>query len=197
MNQKELEDQINRLVPLGIFSAREAIKLLSISQPTFSRWAKTDLIQKVSRGLYVHPEADINYENLDYIVACKKFGSKAVIGGLSALEFYNLTEQVSPQVWVLVPPSKRISTDKKYKTVKTNTSLKIGIDSVEGFKIVNLERALVEALKYQTKIGEGIVFRAITDALKNEQTTEDRLYKMAKKLKLTSYLEKKWELLTA
>lgn len=74
--------------------------MLSISQPTFSRWvAESDLIQKVSRGYYVHTEASINYEYLDYIVACKKFGKNATIGGLSALEFYKLTEQVSPQIY--------------------------------------------------------------------------------------------------
>ena len=197
MRQNELKKQIDRLIPLGVFSTKEATEMLSISQPTFSRWAtQSDLIQKVSRGYYVHTEADINYEYLDYIVACKKFGEDAIIGGLSALEFYNLTKQVSPQVWVLVPPSRRISTNSKYKVIKTKSSLKIGVASINGFRIVSLDRTLIEALKYQSKIGEGIVFKAITDAIKNGHTSEDRLYKIAKKLNMISFLEKKWELLT-
>ena len=86
MGQSELKSQMDQLIPLGVFSTREATERLSISQPTFSRWvAQSDLIQKVSRGYYVHTQADINYEYLDYIVACKKFGKNAVIGGLSAL----------------------------------------------------------------------------------------------------------------
>ena len=198
MGQNKLKKQMDRLIPLGVFSIKEATERLSISQPTFSRWvAQSDLIQKVSRGYYIHAEANINYEYLDYIVTCKRFGGKATIGGLSALEFYNLTEQVSPQIWVLVPPSKRISTDNKYKVVKTTSSLKIGVDSIDGFRIVNLDRALIEALKYQSKIGEGIAFKAVTDAIKNGHTSEDRLYKMAKKLNMSSFLEKKWEILTA
>ena len=198
MGQDEIKKQIDRLIPLGVFSAKEATERLSISQPTFSRWVtQSDLIQRVSRGYYVHAEANINYEYLDYIVACKKFGKNSIIGGLSALEFYNLTEQVSPQIWVLVPPSRRISTDSKYKVVKTKSSLKVGVASMDGFRVVNLDRALIEALKYQTKIGEGIVFKAINGAIQSGHTSEDRLYKMAKRLKMISFLEKKWELLAA
>ena len=197
MRQNGFKKQIDRLIPLGVFSVKEATERLSISQPTFSRWvAQSDLIQKITRGYYVHAEANINYEYLDYIVACKKFGESAVIGGLSALEFYNLSEQVSPQIWVLVSPSRRISTDKKYKVVKTKTSLKIGVVSVGGFRVVNLDRALIEALKYQSRIGEGIAFKAVTDAIKNGNTSEGRLYKMSKRLNMVSFLEKKWELLT-
>ena len=73
----------------------------------------------------------------------------------------------------------------------------MGVDYIDEFRIVSLDRALVEALKYQSKIGEGIAFKAITDAIKSGHTSEDQLYKMAKKLNMTSFLEKKWELLTA
>ncbi len=197
MRESNLKQQINRLIPLGVFSTKEATELFSISQPTFSRWVTSGLIQRVSRGYYVHPEADVNYEYLDYILGCKKFGKHSVIGGLSALEYYNLTEQVSPQVCLLVPPSRRISTDSKYKAIKTTASLKVGVDSIDQFRVVNLDRALVEALKYQTKIGEGVVFKAIMDAIENGLTIQDRLYKIARKLKMSSFLEKKWEIITA
>ena len=189
--------QIERLTSLGVFSTSEATEFLSISQPTFSRWVQAGHIQKLARGYYIHPDTKIDLEYLDYIIACKQYGPLSVIGGLTALEFYNLTDQVSPQVWILVPPTRRISTNQKYKTIKTKTSLKIGIDHIDDFRIVSLDRALIEALKYQTKIGEGIVFKAITKAIKLEQTTENRLYKMAKNLDMLSFLEKKWELLTA
>ncbi len=197
MKKGEVKAQIDSLIPLGVFSTEEALEKLSISQPTFSRLAKSDLIEKVSRGLYLHTEADINFEHLDYIVACKRFGRNSVIGGLSALEFYNLTEQVAPIIWVLIPPERRVSSDSKYKTIKTKASSKLGVDTIDDFRITSIDRTLIESLKYQTKIGEGIVFKAITEAIKNNQTTEDRLYKMAKKLAMLSFLEKKWELLTA
>ena len=38
------------------------------------------------------------------------FGNEAVIGGLSALSYYNLIEQVPLNIWVLTPPSKTKST---------------------------------------------------------------------------------------
>ncbi len=192
------DNQLKKLEVLGVFSTNEALSTLSISQPTLFRLIKsTHMIERVSRGLYLHKNAKINFKFLDYIIACKKFGKDSVIGGLSALEFYNLVDQVSPKVWVLTPPDRRVSTDKKYKTIKTKSSLTSGVVNKDGFKIVNIERALVEGLKFQNKIGEAIVFKAITEALKEQLTTEGQLYKMGKKLKMLSYLEKKWELLIA
>jgi predicted transcriptional regulator of viral defense system len=188
----------NDLIPLGVFTQKEALETLSISQPSFYRLVKkSGVIKTVERGYYIHSHAEIKDEHLDFIVACKKFGEQSVIGGITALEFYNLTELVAPQIWVLIPPNKRVSNHSKYKTIKTTTPLDVGIVNADGFRIVSLERALIEGLKYHTKIGESTGIKAILEALKNNQTTEGAIFKMAKKLDLLSYINKKWEMITA
>ena len=191
-NQKRVES----LVHLGIFTTKEARDLLSISQPTLYRLEQEGVIEKVARGLFTHSSADIDYKHLDYIVACKVFGKEAVIGGLSALSYYNLVEQVPLNIWVLTPPSKTKSRiQKKYRLIRTKLSLKIEVEKKNQFKIVSLERSLVEGLKHESKIGEGLIFGAIRKAIQDQLTTEARLAKVAKKLKIMNILEKKWELL--
>ena len=196
--------KVDSLAKLGVFTAEEARKQVSISQPTLYRLEKDALIEKVARGLFLHPDAEINYEHLDYIIACKTLGSKAVIGGLSALSYYNLIEQVPMNIWLLTPPSKNTvfaiknqSKNQKYRLIRTKLSLKTEVLKKKQFKIVTLERALIEGLKHESKLGQGLVFGAIQNALNNELTSESKLAKVARKLKLMKILEKKWELLAA
>ena len=193
-NQKRMDDLAN----LGVFTAKEARDSLFISQPTLYRLTQEGIIQKVARGLFIHPSANINYEHLDYVIACKIYGNEAVIGGLSALSYYNLVEQVPLNIWILTSPTKtKSSSQKKYRLIRTKLSLKIEVKQKNQFKIVSLERSLVEGLKHESKIGEGIVFRAIRTALQDQLTTEAKLAKTARKLKIINVLEKKWELILA
>ena len=197
MNKRNLK-KISSLNKLGVFTAKEARDSLSISQPTLYRLKQEGLIEKVARGFFIHPSAKVEYKNLDYIIACKIFGSEAVIGGLSALFYYNLVEQVPLNIWVLTPPSKTKSiVQKKYRLIRTKLSLKVEVKKKNQFKIVSLERALIEGLKHESKIGEGIVFGAIKRALQDRLTTEAKLAKVARKLKIINILEKKWELIVA
>lgn len=197
MNTRNFK-RIDRLAELGVFTASEAKLSLSISQPTIYRLEKEGLIDKVARGLFLHPLSDVEYEHLDFIISNKIFGKDSVIGGLSALSFYNLIEQAPLNVWVLTEPCKtKSSSQKKYRLLRTTTSLKTEVVKMNQFNIVSLERALVEGLKYESKLGEGLVFKSIKTALQSGQTTESKLAKAAKKLKIMSSLEKKWELIVA
>ena len=197
MNKRNLK-KINNLKGLGVFTAKEARDLFSISQPTLYRLKQEGLIESLARGLFIHSSAKVEHENLDYIIACKIFGDEAVIGGLSALFYYNLVEQVPLNIWILTPPSKTKNiVHKKYRLIRTKLSLKVEVKKKNQFKIVSLERALIEGLKHESKIGEGVVFRAIKKALQNQLTTEAKLARVARKLKMINILEKKWELIVA
>lgn len=85
---------------LGIATAKQIQKKLGISQATLSRWVKNGELLKLSHGFYVHPKFGIPPEELDFAVACAKFGAKSTIGGLSALFHYGLTEQPPAQVGI-------------------------------------------------------------------------------------------------
>jgi len=65
----------------------------------------------------------------------------------------------------------------------------------KGYRIVTVERAVLEALKFITKIGERTAIKASREALATRKTTEAKLAKAAKELKLESVLAKHLEVI--
>ncbi len=187
-------DQENKLRKQGFFKLADAEKV-GLSQPMLSRLVSQGKITRVGRGIYVHPKARIPTETAGFQIAQAKFGKTAAIGGLSALAYYNLTEQVPTETWVVVPPEVWTK-EKGYRLLRTKSGTEIGVDAKEGFRIVSIERALVEALKFSTKIGETTALKAVRAAMKNKQTTLMKLRKMASALKLDSALARHIEAIT-
>ena len=177
---------------LGIVTAHQLQEKLGVSQPTLSRWTKNAEILRLSHGFYVHPDYKIPPEELDFAIACAKFGPKSAIGGLSALYHYRLIEQPPAQVWLIVSPSKA-DRNRLYRNLRTKTTPKYGIDIFKFYRITNVERTVIEALKFAIKIGPRVAINAARKALQEGLTTEKKLGEMAKDLKLQSVLQKYWE----
>ena len=130
--------QESKLKKIGLFTLSQAEEV-GISHQDLSRLVKEDKILRMGRGIYRHPDAPVNRE-IDFQVACAKFGLDSVVGGLSALFYYNLAEQVPQQTWVLVSPDKR-SSEKGYRLVRTKTPLTVGVVEGDGYRIVSIERS--------------------------------------------------------
>ena len=92
-------------------------------------------------------------------------------------------------------PTERKTRESKYKLIRTKVSLDKCIVTEHGYRIVSLERALLEGLKFITKIGERTAVKAARDALAKQQTTELKLGKAAKELGLESVLTKYLEVI--
>ncbi len=181
------EAQLKKLGPFSLFQAEE----IGISQQELSRLVKEEKIQRMERGIYLHPKAKVSRE-IDFQIACTKFGPESVVGGLTALFYYNLANQVPQQTWVLVPPEQR-SHAKGYRLIRTKTPLNIGVIEGDGFRIVSIERAIAEGFKLASKIGERTAIKAARIAIQQKQTTLKRIGVMAKELGLDSYITKYFE----
>lgn len=181
-----------KLKKLGIFTLSQA-EDLGLSQQELSRLVVAEKLKRVSRGIYLLPEADLEVD-VGFQIACVKFGPKAAIGGLSALFHYNLAEQVPGHTWLMVP-AERKTRETGYKLIRTKVSLDKGIVTENGYRIVSLERAILEALKFITKIGERTAVKAARDALAKRLTTELKLGRAAKELGLESVLSRYLEVI--
>ena len=186
-NHEMNTQQEKKLKKLGIFNLAQA-KNMGLSQQSLSRLVAAHKLKRVSHGIYLHPEAELD-KDVGFQIACAKFGPEAAIGGLSALFHYNLAEQVPGHVWIIVPAKKR-SNMPGYKLIRTKTKMDHGIVNEKGYRIVSVERAILEGLKYIMKIGERTALRAAREALAKKQTTELKLGKAAKELGLESVLIK-------
>lgn len=176
-----------QLKKLGPFTLAEA-KQIGISHQELSILVKEEKVNRMEWGIYLHPKANIPRE-IDFQIAYKKFGPNSAIGGLTALFHYNLAEQVPKQTWVLVPPEKR-AISRKFRIIRTKTPLNMGIIEGNGYRIVSIERAIVEAFKLSSKMGERTAIHACRVAIQQRQTTLKKIGMMAKELGLTSYFNK-------
>jgi predicted transcriptional regulator of viral defense system len=183
-----------RLKKRGFFKLVDA-KKVGISQSMLSRLVKLGKITRVGRGIYIHPHARVSAETAGFEIAQAKFGADAAIGGLSALFHYNLTEQVPTETWVVVSPEVWTK-EKGYRLLRTKSGTEIGVESKDGYRIVSVERALIEGLKFATKIGEATALKAVRAAIKSKQTTMMKLRKMASALRLDTILARHIEAIT-
>ena len=181
-----------KIKKLGVFTLAQG-KAVGISQQDISRFVAAKDLVRLRRGIYLHPKAHLD-SDVGFQIAYSQFGTDSAIGGLSALYHYNLAEQVPGEVWVIVPPGKRTRV-KGYKLLRTETRLDKEIVVEKGYRIVTVERAVLEGLKFITKIGERTAIKAARESLAQRKTTEARLAKAAKELRLESVLLKHLEVI--
>jgi len=189
----KLNGAVEKLKKMGIIGVSDAARI-GISQPSLSRLVSEGKITRVGPGLYLHPNSPIGAEERDYAVACAKFGPKAVIGGMTALFHYGLIEQIPHKIWVMVPYERR-TTHTLYRCVRTKTDPAEGVEDHQYYRITNIERTLVEAFRYASKIGLRIAFHAARTAIKEKQTGIEKIHRQAKNLKLEKFIERHWEAL--
>jgi predicted transcriptional regulator of viral defense system len=186
--------QSKKIKKLGLLTTAQAEKL-GINRPELSRLVKSGMLLRVGRGIYLHRTVDTS-SDIGFRIACSKFGPKAVIGGLSALFYYNLIEQVPQQTWLIVSPDTRTK-DKSYRLMRTKAPLDVGVIKKNGFKIVTVERALVEALKFASKIGDRTAIGAVRKAIAQKMTNEAKLGRVADELGLLSAVQRFIEAIAA
>lgn len=186
---KRQQPQIKKL---GVFTLAQG-KSAGISQQDISRLVATKDLVRIGRGIYLHPKASLD-KDVGFQIAYSKFGPGSAIGGLSALSHYNLAEQVPGEIWVMVSPEKR-TRETGYKLIRTKTRLDKQIVDEKGYRIVTVERAVLEALKFITKIGERTAIKAARETLARRQTTEMKLARAARELGLESVLAKHLEVI--
>ncbi|MDO8805864.1 MAG: type IV toxin-antitoxin system AbiEi family antitoxin domain-containing protein [Elusimicrobiota bacterium] len=187
--------QLAKLGSRGVFTRQEAIAA-GLPPAAVARLAASGAINRVGRKLFVYPDCRIDPGTLDFVVACETMGVKAAIGGLSALFHYNLTNQAPVRIWLLVPAARKTS-NSIYRLLRTTAALTLEVISVDHYRIVTLERAIVEAFRYSTKIGLETAFAAAKAAITERRTTPAKILKAAQRLNLEPFILKHWEALLA
>ena len=179
---------------LGVFRTSDAIDA-GVSQSTVSRLTMKGVLVRLDHGLYHHRDTEIDLAVIDFITACARTGPDSVIGGLSALFHYGLIPQVPQQIWVMLPHANR-NKFSQYRIMRTNHNPKVGVDNEGTYRIVTVERAIVEAFKYASKLGYQTALTAARTALSEGKTSEKKLHETAMALGLWPVMVKNWEAIT-
>ena len=180
-----------KIFRLGVFTQAQADEI-GLHQYAISRLVAQGKLLRLSRGIFAQPDTNLIDDKIAYRMACARFGERSAVAGLSALFEYGLIDQPPGQIWMVVPASTQSSIS-VYRLIRTSRDYSVGIKNEKGYRIVSIERAVIEGLKLMSKIGERTALRAVRKALGNGQTTETKLSRMAEALNLTATLRKHFE----
>ncbi len=184
-----------KLQAIGLFTRQDATKM-GLPAAALSRLARRGEIEQVGRNLFMHPQAAIDAEAVDFAAACDLLGPEAAIGGLSALFHHRLIDEAPSRIWVLVSPGQR-TRQQRYRLLRTTIPLDVEIETRSHYRIATLERSVVEAFKHERIWGLETAFAAAKAAIDTRQTTSAKLLASARELGLDSAILKHWEVLLA
>lgn len=177
----------------GILTMSEAIKL-GIHRRELYSLRDNGKLEILNRGLYRLVE--MKESSLpDFIPVVKKI-PKGVICLISALAFHEITTQIPHFVYVAIP-------DDAYKPAISHPPIRYfwysekllttGVEkrALDGyyFKIFNIEKTLIDCVKFRNKIGMDVVLEALKMYWHRKDTNLDRLFEYAKKFRVEKILK--------
>jgi predicted transcriptional regulator of viral defense system len=163
----------------GPVTAKE-LEGLGLSRSELERLLADGEIVRLGRGVYQLASNDIGDEN-QFRAATKRIRGRTSVCTLSALAYYNLTDEIPKQVWLMVGIGRK-SNLKDVRLFRTrNPHWNIGVDAADGYKITSVERTIVDCLSYQHKFGN-LGVDALKRAIKDKKTTLNKIADIAERL---------------
>lgn len=174
-----------------LFSLKEAIAI-GVSRYELNKLVTHGKVIRISHGFYSLNRSDLSLAQ-QFKNAVALIGEHSIVCLLSALEFYDLTDLVSKEVWLMVPSTKRT----RQKTIRlfrtANIHPDIGIIKNKDFSITSIERTLVDALIHPQIIPTVVAIESLRRALQTKKTSLSKIVDAAKKLgvmhRIKSYIE--------
>lgn len=159
---------------------RKELERLGISRNALATLIKEDQLLRVGRGVYQLPSVELDNES-QYRAATKRIRGRSAVCLMSALSYYNLTDEISTQTWLLVDANGRSYHNDIRLYRSRNPKWKIGIVKADGYQMTSLERTVVDAIILKKKFGN-LGIEALKKALKAKITTASKIMDMASKL---------------
>ena len=168
----------------GLLRASD-LDAISAPRVVLTRLTAAGLLEKVGRGLYRLPDAQVSeFESLGAIATKVP---QAVFCLLTALQFHELTTQLPRQVWIAMPRGSH--TPKiDYPPVKmvqfAGEAYSAGIEEVERdqvkLRVYCAAKTVADCFKHRNKIGLDVAIEALKDARSKRKASADELWHYAK-----------------
>ena len=187
MTKSKYGPQIEYLAKKPVFTAAEA-KQAGIPSRMLSHFCKKGIIERISRGVYMGTQADLDIEfQWEDLALVAMSIPKGVICLISALCYYDLTDQIMREFWIAVPHSSKSPQRPKTRIVRMRniqlgqTEIQIGDHSL---KIFDKERSVVDAFRY---LSQEVAIKALQAYLRpgdDHKPNLNRLVTYAKQLRV-------------
>jgi len=193
MKRSKYKELIQPLLKESIFKTSDALAR-GIPSRMLAYFCQKGIIERVSRGLYRVIEASsgvgLDFEELVLTVFSIP---KGVICLISALCYYDLTDQVMREYWIAVPNNNK-SPKRPHIRVVRMRNISLGVTEVKmgkyKVKIFDRERTVVDAFRY---LSDEIAIKALQAYLKQSSKKKANLQKLSSyakvlKINISSYI---------
>lgn len=192
MGHSKYAKQLEPFRQVPFFTAEEAADR-NVPRHAIAYLVKKGTLERVYPGTYrfaeYEPKVDFQWENLGLVAASI---SEGVICLISALCYYELTDQVMREIWIAIPHESYAPKRPNTKIIRMRNISLGKTDIVLGeykVKIFDQERCIVDAFRYLSK---EIAIKALQRYFKNatHKTDLKKLGAYAKKLRvdITPYI---------
>ena len=150
---------------------------------------------KVSRGLYVTPDKDVN----EYYIMGEQYKS-GIFSHNTALYFYNLTDRTPFELDMTFANNIRVSNEMINAHYINKERLEIGLTTKEledgtTIRLYNMERTICDIIRDRNKIDSQIFNTALKEYMKRKDKDLNLLYEYAKIFKISKILKMYLEVL--
>jgi predicted transcriptional regulator of viral defense system len=178
---------------LGVLRSRD-LDEYGIPRESLRRLHKRGLLRRVSRGLYILPNAEVTEHHT--LAEAGKRVPRGVVCLLSALQFHGLTTQVPSEVWMAIEgKARRPRVDfPPLRFVRfSGAAWETGIEEhpIERVlvKVYNPAKTVADCFKYRNKIGLDVAIEALRDCLRQRMCTTDDLLRYAQICRVASVMQ--------
>lgn len=186
---KEIVDQNNGMLTMDLLEKnnihRQYLKIL----------ADEGYLEKVSRGVYVRCDKDVN----EFYIMGEQYKT-GIFSHNTALYFYNLTDRTPFMLDMTFPSNVRPSNallnlhyinKERYEVGLTTKELEDGT----SIRIYNMERTICDIIRDRNKIDTQILNTALKEYMKRQDKNLNLLFEYAKIFKITKILKMYMEVL--
>jgi predicted transcriptional regulator of viral defense system len=178
-------DQVLRLVQeRGVLRPRDLAEH-GIPGDYLDRLRRRGVVQRVARGLYAWPDADVSEHHS--AVEAAKLVPNGVLCLLSALQFHGLTTQVAHEVWLALPnkawapkveyPPLRIF---RYSGPALTEMVEVHMVESVPVKVYSPAKTVADCFKFRNKVGLDVALEALRDCWRRRRATMGELTAAAK-----------------
>ena len=166
------------------------------------RLHRRGLIERISRGVYAWPGADLG-ENQTLVEAARQV-PRGVICLLSALAFHGIGTQQPHEVWLAIPPDawRPKLEHPKLRVVRFSGvafSRSVEEHDLHGVRIrvYGPAKTVADCFKYRNKIGLDVAMEALRECSRGRRCTMDELWKASRICRMTQVMRPYLEWLAA
>jgi len=182
--QKKVDRVVGMLRTSGVMRSRDLVAL-GVSREYLSDLCRRGVIERVARGLYGLPDAEVSARHT--MVEAARRVPQGVICLISALAFHEVTTQIPHEVWIAIEVKARLpkARDLPLRIVRfSGPAFSQGVEEheVEGapLRVYSLAKTVADCFKYRNKIGLDVALEALREALRTRRVSIDDLWRFAR-----------------